>query len=170
MTGTPSLASLKPQAWRSMPQAHNKKTTSPPPLPNGYNLNAVAKRPSASVDVMWPQRSARSRGSHGGASPVGTSNCRLNGRIHFNDGRKSKSLPCTIRDISYEGARIELSDATDIPDAIDLYIPQKHRILHASVRWRHGNRVGVAFTSVLLSLTAPPTSYAVLGGSISIVP
>ena len=97
-------------------------------------------------------------------------NCRLNGRIHFNDGRKSKSLPCTIRDISYEGARIELSDATDIPDAIDLYIPQKHRILHASVRWRHGNRVGVAFTSVLLSLTAPPTSYAVLGGSISIVP
>jgi hypothetical protein len=37
-------------------------------------------------------------------------------------------------------------------------------------RWRHGNRVGVAFTSVLLNLTAPPTSYAVLGGSISIVP
>jgi PilZ domain len=97
-------------------------------------------------------------------------NCRLYGRVHFNDGRKSKALPCTIRDISYEGARIELSDPVDIPDAIDLYIPQKHRILHASVRWRHGNRVGVAFSSVLLNLTTPPTGYAVLGGSISIVP
>ena len=97
-------------------------------------------------------------------------NCRLCGRVYFIDGRKSKSLPCTIRDISYEGARIELSDPADIPDAIDLYIPRQHRMLHASVRWRHGNRVGVAFASVLLNLTAPPTRYAVLGGSISIVP
>ena len=96
-------------------------------------------------------------------------NCRLCGRVHFNDGRNSKSEPCTIRDISYEGARIELSDPVDIPDAIDLYIPRQHRMLHASVRWRHGNRVGVAFSSVLLNLTAPPTGYAVLGGSISIV-
>ena len=95
-------------------------------------------------------------------------NCRLCGRVHFNDGRNSKSEPCTIRDISYEGARIELSDPVDIPDAIDLYIPRQHRM--ASVRWRHGNRVGVAFSSVLLNLTAPPTGYAVLGGSISIVP
>jgi hypothetical protein len=64
-------------------------------------------------------------------------NCRLRGRVYFTDGRKSKSLPCAIRDISYEGARIELSDPVDIPDAIHLYIPRQHRMLHASVRWRY---------------------------------
>ena len=35
-------------------------------------------------------------------------NCRLRGRIFFSDGRKSE--PCSIRDISYEGARIDLLD------------------------------------------------------------
>ena len=69
--------------------------------------------------------------------------CRLRGRIYFYGGRKS--VPCGIRDISYEGARIELLEPIDIPDAIDLYIPQKHRTMHASVRWRHGNRIGVSF-------------------------
>jgi hypothetical protein len=97
-------------------------------------------------------------------------NCRLCGRVYFNDGRKSRSLPRTIRDISYEGARIELLGPVDIPDAIDLYIPRQHGTLHASVRWRHGNRIGVAFSSILLNLTAPPAGYAMLSGSISIVP
>jgi PilZ domain len=96
-------------------------------------------------------------------------NCRLRGRVYFNDGHKTKSLPCDIRDISYEGARIELLDSIDIPDAIDLYIPGKHRVTHASVRWRHGNRIGVAFSSVLRNIDVPLASYAVLSGSISIV-
>ena len=94
--------------------------------------------------------------------------CRLRGRIFFHDGRKSQ--PCNIRDISYEGARIDLLDhPVDIPDAIDLYIPQKHRMMHASVRWRHGNRIGVAFSSVLRNITVHPPGHAVLSGSISVV-
>jgi len=97
-------------------------------------------------------------------------NCRLRGRVYFNDGHKSKSLPCGIRDISYEGARIELLDSVDIPNAIDLYVPGKHRLIHASVRWRHGNRIGVAFSSVLRNIDAPLASFAVLSGSVSIVP
>ena len=36
---------------------------------------------------------------------------RLRGRVYFNQGG---SLPCRIRDISYEGARIELLDSIDI--------------------------------------------------------
>jgi len=72
-------------------------------------------------------------------------NCRLRGRIFFSDGRKSQ--PCSIRDISYEGARIDLLDhPVHIPDAIDLYIPQKHRMMHASVRWRHGNKSSLLFS------------------------
>jgi hypothetical protein len=92
--------------------------------------------------------------------------CRLRGRIYFYDGRKS--VPCGIRDISYEGARIELLEPIDIPDAIDLYIPQKHRTMHASVRWRHANRIGVSFSSVLRNI-AVPAGNAVLSGSISVV-
>jgi hypothetical protein len=42
-------------------------------------------------------------------------NCRLCGRVYFHDGRRLKSRPCTIRDISYEGARIELSDPVIVP-------------------------------------------------------
>jgi hypothetical protein len=71
-------------------------------------------------------------------------NCRLRGRVYFNNGRRSRR--CSIRDISYEGARIDLTDLIGIPDVIDLYIPQKHRLLHASVRWRHGKRIGVRFS------------------------
>ena len=89
--------------------------------------------------------------------------CRLRGRIYFYGGRKS--VPCGI---SYEGARIELLEPIDIPDAIDLYIPQKHRTMHASVRWRHGNRIGVSFSSVLWNI-AVPAGNAVLSGSISVV-
>jgi hypothetical protein len=32
------------------------------------------------------------------------------------------SLPCVIRDISYEGARIDLRESVDVPDEIDLHI------------------------------------------------
>jgi PilZ domain len=94
-------------------------------------------------------------------------NCRLRGRIFFHDGRKSQ--PCSIRDISYEGARIDLVNSVDLPAAIDLYIPQRHQTMHASVRWRHGNRIGVSFASVLRNVTFHPPDRAVLSGSISIV-
>ena len=75
---------------------------------------------------------------------------RLRGRVYFNQGG---SLPCLIRDISYEGARIELLELIDIPDTIDLHIPTKNRMMHASVRWRHGNRIGVAFSQIVRHVT-----------------
>ena len=75
---------------------------------------------------------------------------RLRGRVYFNQGG---SLPCLIRDISYEGARIELLNSIDIPDTIDLHIPTKNRMMRASVRWRHGNRVGVAFSQIVRHVT-----------------
>jgi len=69
---------------------------------------------------------------------------RLRGRVYFNDGRKS--LPCFIRDIFYEGARIVLPQRTKIPDLIELHVPKKHRVVQASVRWCHGNTLGLAFS------------------------
>jgi hypothetical protein len=53
-------------------------------------------------------------------------NCRLRGRVFCNDGHKSKSLPCSVRDISYEGARIELLDPVEIPDVIGGVLPVAH--------------------------------------------
>jgi hypothetical protein len=69
---------------------------------------------------------------------------RLRGRIYFDDGRMSVS--CLIQDISYEGARIAIFDQVDIPSEIKLCIPEKNRMLRASVRWRHDNRIGLAFS------------------------
>lgn len=63
----------------------------------------------------------------------------LRGRVYFNNGRKSRS--CVIRDIAYEGARIIVADPADIPNEIDLHIPKRKRIAHASVRWRRGDKL-----------------------------
>jgi hypothetical protein len=69
---------------------------------------------------------------------------RLGGRIYFNDGRPS--VPCLIQDISYEGARIIILDPIDIPSEIKLCIPERNKIVHANVRWRHDNKIGLAFS------------------------
>ena len=91
-------------------------------------------------------------------------------RIGISDEARQRrhAEPMPYRDD--EGARIDLLDhPVDIPDAIDLYIPQKQRMMHASVRWRHGNRIGVALSSVLRNITVHPAGHAVLSGSISVV-
>jgi len=72
--------------------------------------------------------------------------CRLRGRVYFNKGRKS--LPCLVRDISYEGARIVLSERVKIPDAIELYVPKNRRLVPANVCWCHGDRLGLTFPDV----------------------
>jgi hypothetical protein len=70
----------------------------------------------------------------------------LRGRVYFNDGRKS--LPCVIRDVAYEGARIIIAHRATIPNEIDLYIPKRKRIAHATVRWRRGGKLGLALSEV----------------------
>lgn len=69
----------------------------------------------------------------------------LRGCIYFNNRRSA--VDCLIRDISENGARLLFSDAISIPDAIELYIPQKEQTLRAVVQRRHGAEVGVAFVS-----------------------
>jgi hypothetical protein len=67
----------------------------------------------------------------------------LRGMINVNNGRST--FDCLIRDISPEGARLVFSSAVSIPDAFDLYIPQKEQTLSVRVTWRHGEEIGVAF-------------------------
>jgi hypothetical protein len=58
------------------------------------------------------------------------------GRIYFDSGRE----------VSYEGARIIFSDPTNIPDVVQLCIPDKKRTVSARVQWRRGNEIGLAFS------------------------
>ncbi len=72
----------------------------------------------------------------------------LRGRVYFYVNNRRASLPCLIRDMAYEGARIILADRSNIPDGVDLYIPERKRIAHASVQWRRGGKIGLALSDV----------------------
>jgi hypothetical protein len=67
----------------------------------------------------------------------------LRGRIYFNNRRSATD--CLVRDISEIGARLIFSDAISVPDAVELYIPQKEQTLRARVEWRQGDEVGISF-------------------------
>jgi hypothetical protein len=71
----------------------------------------------------------------------------LRGCIYFN--KRRNSLDCLIRDISSEGARIIFSEAVNVPDLVELYIPQKEQTVRARVQWRHGDEIGLAFPDYL---------------------
>jgi len=77
----------------------------------------------------------------------------LRGCIYFN--KRRSAIDCLIRDISDQGARIIFSGAVNVPDAVDLYIPQKEQTIRARVQWRRGDEVGLAFPQ---PDTARPTS------------
>lgn len=67
----------------------------------------------------------------------------LKGRIIFNNG--SSSMDCLVRDMSMSGARIALSQSAVLPEAFDLYIPQKERTYRSSLRWRRSDGIGITF-------------------------
>ncbi|KRE17829.1 hypothetical protein ASE63_01115 [Bosea sp. Root381] len=70
----------------------------------------------------------------------------LSGRVSFN--QRCSTLDCTIRNLSEGGAMLLLSDAVALPIAFDLEIAQRQRSYAARVRWRDGERVGVAFDAI----------------------
>ena len=67
----------------------------------------------------------------------------LRGCLYFN--KRRGAVDCLIRDISSEGARIIFSDTVNVPDVVELYIPQKEQTVRARVQWRHGDEIGLAF-------------------------
>jgi hypothetical protein len=77
----------------------------------------------------------------------------LRGCVYFN--KRRGAVDCLIRDISDEGARIIFSDTVNVPDVVELYIPQKEQTVRARVQWRHGDEIGLAFPD-----TARPTGAA----------
>jgi hypothetical protein len=67
----------------------------------------------------------------------------LRGCIYFNNRRSV--MDCLVRDLTEDGARIIFSHAVNVPDVVELYIPQKEQTLRAHVKWRRGDDVGLDF-------------------------
>lgn len=67
----------------------------------------------------------------------------LGGRVSFN--QKSSTLDCVVRNVSEDGALLLISDSIALPNAFDLDIARHQRSYVARIRWRDGEKVGVAF-------------------------
>jgi uncharacterized small protein (DUF1192 family) len=62
------------------------------------------------------------------------------------DCRKRGALDCVIRDLSDDGARISFSDTVELPEVIELDIPQRNLRRRARVVWRRSDEVGLSFS------------------------
>ena len=67
----------------------------------------------------------------------------LRGRAIFNNG--GSTIDCVIKNISDDGARLEIGDAVALPAEFDLSVPHKGRTYRAHIMWRDTNSVGVEF-------------------------
>ena len=56
------------------------------------------------------------------------------GRIYFNN--RLSSMDCIVRDATASGGRLEVSDSVTLPNAFEIYLPNKDEYFHAKVEWR----------------------------------
>lgn len=54
-------------------------------------------------------------------------------------------LPCVIKDLTHDGARLLINSSTLLPDRFRFEIPSKHCALRARVIWQTEDMVGVFF-------------------------
>jgi hypothetical protein len=88
----------------------------------------------------------------------------LRGCIYFNNRRSV--LDCLVRDLSDDGARIIFSHTVNVPDVVELYIPQREQTLRAHVKWRRGDDVGLDFTNRAAAASAAASSAAPADGEL----
>lgn len=67
------------------------------------------------------------------------------GMVCFND--RHSTLPCAVRDLSDQGARLRLSGSVDAPDTFELFIELDGVWVDCDVIWRSNDEIGVAFSS-----------------------
>ena len=67
------------------------------------------------------------------------------GMVCFNE--RHSTLPCAVRDLSDEGARLRLSGSIDAPDTFELFIELDGVWVDCEVVWRSNDEIGVAFIS-----------------------
>lgn len=69
--------------------------------------------------------------------------CFLRARLVFNN--RNSSFEGIIRNISADGAKIEVSNTLTLPTEFDLEVPQRGRNYRARLLWRDHDFVGVEF-------------------------
>ncbi len=69
----------------------------------------------------------------------------MKGRIYFNN--RLSSMDCIVRDVTNNGGRLEVSESVPLPDAFEIYLPNKEEYFHARVEWRKGGHIGVSWRS-----------------------
>ncbi len=88
--------------------------------------------------------------------------CSLEARAFLNGG---PAIPCTIRDVTPDGARLATDGKIATGDKILLLIPSIAEVWAADVRWRRGSVLGVKFIRGEADLpgdasTAEPDAFA----------
>jgi PilZ domain len=76
----------------------------------------------------------------------------LGGVAEFN--QRGSTMDCVVRNINERGACVEIDEAARLPESMSLNIPRKGRSFLAKMIWRHANRVGLAFRTMM---TDPPS-------------
>ena len=64
------------------------------------------------------------------------------GRIMFNGGRSS--IDCTVRNLSRQGAKLQVTSVVGIPELFDLVLPNTHK-QPCRMAWRKTKEIGVEF-------------------------
>jgi hypothetical protein len=77
----------------------------------------------------------------------------LGGVAEINE--RGSTMDCIVRNVSEAGACVEIDQSAKLPEEINLNIPRKGRSFLARLIWRHANRVGLAFRTMV---TDPPAS------------
>ena len=67
----------------------------------------------------------------------------LRGRVIFDNG--GTTFDCIIRDLNKQGARIVFSTTINVPDLVELCIPEKNETLRARVVRRNNYEIGLDF-------------------------
>jgi PilZ domain len=65
------------------------------------------------------------------------------GTVYFNKGYSS--LECVLRDVSSNGARIQMGETFGMPSRVLLSISGEEGRVEASVRWRNSRNIGLSF-------------------------
>ena len=68
----------------------------------------------------------------------------IEGRIYFNN--RMTSMDCIVRDVTEKGARLQVSESVALPDAFEIYLPNKDEHFRAQAQWRKGDQLGVSWT------------------------
>lgn len=59
--------------------------------------------------------------------------------------RSGASVPCVVRDLSAQGAGLQLSSCADLPTEFDLSFDTGRRLRNCRIAWRNHTGVGVSF-------------------------